>query len=107
MSNPINRLVIYRPKAGHADQLLAILERHGGVLRETGLITDEPVRLYHASDLRRHGEPEPYFLETFQWKDAASADAAHQTPAVMAVWETMGPHMDGMTLTTLVPVTPR
>jgi quinol monooxygenase YgiN len=104
MSNPVNRLVIYRPKAGSEDQLLAILKQHGPALRKTGLLTDEPVRVYRATDLRRHGAAEPYFIETFQWKDDKAADIAHQTPEIMAVWETMGPHMADMTLTTLEPI---
>lgn len=103
MSNPVHRLVIYRPKAGQADALLAILQKHGPVLRETGLVSDEPVKLYRATDLRRHGAPEPYFVEEFYWKDEKASDLAHQTPAVMAVWETMGPHLQEMTLTTLEP----
>ena len=105
MSKHVNRLVVYHPKAGHSDQLLAILKRHGPVLRKAGLITDEPVRVWHATDLSRAGPaPAPYFIETFQWKDETSSDVAHQVPEVMAVWETMGPHMEGMTLTTLEPV---
>jgi quinol monooxygenase YgiN len=105
-TTPVNRLVIYRPKTGKYAELESVLKKHGPVLRQTGLITEEPVRLYRATDLRRHGEPEPYFVETFQWKDSAASDAAHQTPEVMAVWETMGPHMEGMTLTTLEPIAP-
>ena len=101
---PVNRLVIYRPKQGSFDALKAILVRHGPTLRGTGLITDEPVRLWVASDLRRHGEPERYFVESFQWRDGQASDIAHQTPEVMAVWETMGPHLESMTLTTLEPV---
>jgi quinol monooxygenase YgiN len=102
----VDRLVIYRPKTGHHDALLAILKQHGPVLRKAGLITDEPVRLSRATDLARGGTaPAPYFIETFQWKDEQAADTAHQLPEVMAVWETMGPHMDGMTLTTLEPIT--
>lgn len=107
MSKPVHRLVIYRPKADHHDQLLAILEQHGPTLRATGLITDEPVRLHRAEDLRRHGAPEPYFIETFEWRDEEASNLAHQTPAIMAVWETMGPHLADMTLTTLTPVAPR
>lgn len=104
MSTPVHRLVIYRPKAGHADALLTILRKHDAVLRGAGLITDEPMRLYRATDLRRGGaEPAPYFIEIFYWKDESSSDVAHQTPEVMAVWETMGPHLEGMTLTTLEP----
>ena len=105
MSNPVHRLVIYRPRAGHADALLAILQKHGPVLRGVGLLTDEPVRLHRATDLRRDGAPpEPYFIETFQWKDEQASDLAHQLPEVMAVWETMGPHLQEMTLTTLEPL---
>jgi quinol monooxygenase YgiN len=105
MPTHVNRLVVYRPKPGHHDPLLAILKTHGPVLRQVGLLTDEPVRLFRASDLRREGAPTPYFIETFQWKDAQASDLAHQTPEVMAVWETMGPHLESMTLTTLEPLT--
>lgn len=101
MSNPVHRLVVYRPKAGHQDALLAILRKHGPVLRATGLLTDEPVRIHRATDLERQGTPAPYFVETFQWRDVAASDRAHQIPEVMAVWETMGPHIESMTLTTL------
>jgi hypothetical protein len=104
MTQPVTRLVIYRPKPGHADALFAILEKHGPTLRGVGLITDEPVRLYRARDLRREGTAESYFVEIFQWKDEQASDLAHQMPEVMAVWETMGPHMQDMTLTTLEPV---
>jgi hypothetical protein len=104
MSKPVHRLVIYRPKAGHHDQLLAILEKHGPALAKTGLITDDGVKLYRANDLRRHGDPEPYFIELFYWRDDKASDLAHQAPEIMSVWETMGPHMEGMTLTTLEPI---
>jgi hypothetical protein len=80
----------------------AILNKHGSVLRHTGLVTGEPVRLFRAQDLSREGAaPPPYFVETFQWRDDEAADLVHQTPEVMAVWETIGPHVDQMTLTTL------
>ena len=101
MSKPVHRLVIYRPKAGKTEDLLAILRKHGPVLRGSGLLTDAPVQIYRATDLRRQGEAEPYFIETFEWKDEAASDVAHQTPEVMAVWETMGPYLENMTLTTL------
>ncbi len=42
--------------------------------------------IFRASDLRRHGEPEPYFIETFQWRDDKASDLAHQAPEVMALW---------------------
>jgi hypothetical protein len=104
MSKPVTRLVVYRPKPGHEDALFRILEKHGPTLRSVGLITDEAVRLYRATDLRREGAAQPYFVEMFQWKDETASDLAHQMPEVMSVWETMGPHMQDMTLTTLEPV---
>lgn len=102
MSKAITRLVVYRPKAGHQAALETILRKHGAVLRQTGLITQEPVRLHRAQDLSREGAPPPpHFVEIFQWRDSEAAEAAHQLPEVMAVWETIGPHVDQMTLTTL------
>ena len=99
-SSPVHRLVIYRPKAGKLADLEAIVRQHGSALRKVGLITDEPVRVYRGTDLRKP-EAGTFLVETFQWRDGSAADVAHQTPDVMAVWETMGPHLEGMTLTTL------
>jgi hypothetical protein len=104
-TSPVHRLVIYRPKAGHYDQLGAILKSHGPALAKSGLTDGRPVELFRATDLRRHGEPEPYFVESFYWRDDKASDLAHQLPEIMSVWETMGPHMESMTLTTLEPLT--
>ena len=100
-SKPVHRLVIYRPKQGHYDQLAAILRTHGPTLRKSGLLTDDAVRLWAATDLRRDGAATPYFVETFHWRNGTTADKAHELPEIMAVWETMGPHLEDMTLTTL------
>lgn len=95
----VHRLVIYRPKPGGAAALEAILRRHGEVLRKVGLLTDAPVRVYRATDIRK---PEAsFFVEEFEWRDGGASDIAHQTPEVMAVWETMGPHLEDMSLITL------
>ena len=99
-TDPVTRLVIYRPKAGKLADLEAILAQHGAALRKVGLITDQPVRVYRGTDIRKP-EAGTFLVETFQWRDAGAADTAHQTPDVMAVWETMGPHLESMTLTTL------
>lgn len=98
--DPVHRLVIYRPKPGKLEALEALVKRHGPVLRQTGLITDAPVQVYRGSDLRKP-EDGAFLVETFTWRDGMAADTAHQTPEVMAVWETMGPHLDDMTLITL------
>lgn len=101
--DPVRRLVIYRPKPGSLAALEAIVIRHGPVLRQTGLITDDPVRVYRAADIRKP-DGEAFLVEEFVWRDGAAADVAHQTPEVMAVWETMGPHLADMTLLTLDPI---
>ena len=109
MSNPnapVHNLVIYRPKAGHYDQLKAILLQHGPALAKSGLIVEgRPVELWHAKDLPRHGETEPYFVESFYWRDAKAPELAHQMPEIMSVWETMGPHLEDMRLTNLESLT--
>jgi hypothetical protein len=43
-------------------------------------------------------------IEFFQWKDGTSADVAHQTPEVMAVWETMGPVLEDLTICRVEPI---
>ena len=106
-TKPVHRLVIYRPKAGHRDQLLAILRQHGPTLAKTGLLApDSQVQLFEGTDLHRGpGEATaPYFIEIFYWRDGTASDKAHQMPEVMSVWETMGPHMAGMTLTELASI---
>ena len=104
-SAPVHRLVIYRPKQGHYDQLEAILQSHGPVLKKTGLITDAGVSLWAAKDLDRRGTTEPYFVESFHWRDGDAARKGHEVPEIMAVWETMGPHLETLTLTTLESLT--
>lgn len=99
-TKPVHRLVIYRPKPGKLAELEAIVKRHGSVLRQVGLITDAPVTLHRGTDLRKH-EAGAFLVESFHWRDGTAADTAHQTPEVMAVWETMGPHLEDMSLITL------
>jgi quinol monooxygenase YgiN len=101
--DPVHRLVIYRPKAGSLAALEALVKQHGPVLRKTGLLTDDPVRIYRASDVRAP-DAGAFVVEEFVWRDGAASDIAHQTPEVMAVWETMGPHLADMTLITLDPI---
>ncbi len=98
--DPVHRLVIYRPRAGSLAALEALVKQHGPVLRRIGLITEDPVRVYRATDLRKP-DAGAFVVEEFVWRDGAAADVAHQTPEVMAVWETMGPHLEDMTLITL------
>jgi hypothetical protein len=102
-SSPVTMLVIYRPKKGQSAALQAIVEQHGPALAKLGLLK-EPVRVWKATDKRGHGATEPYFVELMQWRDGEASNIAHQTPEVMAVWETMGPLMEELTLTELDPI---
>src|SRR5260221_10811957 len=87
-------LVLYRPKAGSEAALLELCKKHAPALTASGLLSpNEPVTLYRATDLRRHGEPEPYFAETFEWKSPECGAIAHQSPEIMSVWEPMGNHL--------------
>jgi hypothetical protein len=106
-NDPVHRLVIYRPKEGHYDQLKAILVQHGPALAKSGLLAEGKggVQLWAASDLRRRGVAEPYFVESFYWRDAKAPELAHQMPEIMSVWETMGPHLEDMRLTNLTSLT--
>jgi hypothetical protein len=98
---PVSTLVTYYPKAGRDAELLALLKQHWPVLNRLGLATPRPAKLWRGTD-KRTGKT--FLVELFEWRDAAASDVAHQTPDVMAVWETMGPLLDDMQITRLEPI---
>jgi quinol monooxygenase YgiN len=100
-TNPVPTLVIYRPKKGKEQELLALVKKHAPALRSVGLITDEPVRAFRAHDKRADAT---CFVEMMSWRDGEASALAHQTPEVMAVWEPMGPLLEGMQILQLEPV---
>jgi hypothetical protein len=77
------------------EELLRLVEKHWPALRAAGLASDTAVQIWRATGKRGHGGGD-YFVEMFEWKDVASSNIAHQTPAVMAVWEPMGAVMESM-----------
>ena len=85
-SAPIAILCRYRVKAGKEQEFQQILSGHWKVLHDAGLSTDEPARLHRGTDQGGNIA----FVEQFSWKNEASAGMAHQTAAVMKVWEPMG-----------------
>jgi hypothetical protein len=96
---------MYRPKPGSETTLLALCKQHAPALRASGLIDPaEPVQLYRATDLQRHGQPVPYLVETFAWKTPGAGQVAHQTPEIMAVWEPMTEHLAELTIIMLEPI---
>ena len=98
---PVLTHVTYRPKKGKESELLALVQQHWPVLSRLGLVTKDPAEVYRATD-KRSGQV--YFIEIFSWRDEKAPDTAHQTPDVMAVWETMGPVLEGLELAALEPL---
>jgi hypothetical protein len=93
-------LVMYRVKPGNEQAFEPLLRKHWPALRTVDLATPKPAKIYRGHSKRGHG-PEAIYVELFEWKDASSAEVAHQTPEVMAVWEPMGPMLAGMDLIAL------
>ena len=94
-SAPVTNIVTYVPKKGKEAELLALVKKHEPALRQVGLVTSEPFRVYKAYDIRKKREQ---FIEYFVWKDGTASDLAHQAPEVMAVWEPMGPILEELTI---------
>src|SRR5687767_10562946 len=99
-ANPVTMLVSYYPKAGKANDLVRLLTQHWPTLHGLGLVVGE-ARLWQATDKRTGRE---FFVELLNWRNENASDLAHQTPEVMAVWETMGPLLEDMQLTRLTPI---
>jgi quinol monooxygenase YgiN len=71
-------IAAYRPKKGKERRLREVLKDHVPILRKEGLVTNRPPYLMRAAD--------GTFVEVFEWKSAAAIEAAHQNPAVQAMW---------------------
>ena len=94
-TTPVLTLVKYQPKPGSEARLLELVRQHWPTLRKLELATATPPQVYRSVD-KRSGRPS--IIEMFEWADETSSETAHQTPEVMAVWETMGPLLEGMEL---------
>jgi hypothetical protein len=82
---PETVICLYRVRAGNEERFVELLARHWPTLRELGLATERPPRHFRGEE--RDGAP--LFVEIFDWVDGAAAGAAHEHPAVMAIWEPM------------------
>jgi hypothetical protein len=83
---PAEVMCIYRPKPGRASDFLKLLKKHWPTLRAAGLATGRVAKVSRSVDK----EGKAFFIESFSWKDSSFPQVAHQTPAVMALWEPMG-----------------
>jgi quinol monooxygenase YgiN len=100
-SGAVPTLVIYRPKPGAEAALEALIRKHIPALRGLGLLGAGQSVAYRADD-KRAGRAA--YVEIFDWKDGRASDVAHQTPEVMAIWEPMGPLLEGMEIRQLHPL---
>ena len=76
----MGRFVIaaYKPKQGREQQLLALVRRHGSVLRAEGLISGKPAHVMRAAD--------GTLIEVFEWLTEQAAAQAHTNTSVQALW---------------------
>lgn len=90
--NEHTNICTYRVKAGAREQFISLLRKHWPALRDAGLATNTPALHFEAevgSD-SRHNETGTTFVEIFSWSGPDAQRVAHDTPAIMAVWEPMG-----------------
>ncbi len=92
MSAPTTVFATYRVREGHVDEFLALVGRHGPVLRRLGLVTDEPTRVYLGHEKEAAA---PLVIEIFEWVDEDASARAHTHPEVSQVWEAMEPLCEG------------
>lgn len=74
------RLVIcaFKPKPGMEAALYDIVEKHWGILKGLGLVTDRTRYAMRATD--------GTIVEVFEWKSAEAIEQAHHNPTVLALW---------------------
>ncbi len=89
---PMLMFQVYRPKAGQEEALFELVKKHWPAVKQAGLATETLPLVYRALD--RHTK-RPFFVEIMEWRDAEAPGVAHQMPEVMAIWEPMGPMIEG------------
>ncbi len=83
---PIETLCRYHVKPGMEQEFAGLLANHWQTLHTAGLATDEPARVLRAQDQAGNVA----FIEMFSWKTDDAIKTAHETPAIMQLWEPMG-----------------
>ncbi len=76
----MGRFVIaaFKPKPGKARALQQVVEKHWRVLDAEGLVSDRPRQVMQAAD--------GTIVEVFEWRSTEAINAAHDNPAVRALW---------------------
>ncbi len=71
-------IVCYRPKPGKREELRALMATHLDTLREQDLVSERESIMMEAAD--------GTIVEVFGWASPAAIEAAHENPAVQAMW---------------------
>ncbi len=77
---------MYRPKPGKEKALKELVSQHFPTLKAYELVTDKHNFIAQSED--------GTIIEIFEWTGDSAIDAAHQHPAVTAIWEKMAPICD-------------
>ena len=83
-------IALFRPMPDKAADLMACMRDHLPVLRAQGLATSRPSTILRAAD--------GTLLEIFEWVSQEAIDAAHDNPAVLALWQRYAACCDYVTL---------
>ncbi len=86
-------IVAYRPKAGKAEDLLALVRSRVPMLKKENLVTDRKPIIMRAKD--------GSIIEVSEWKSHEAIDVAHKNPNVLAMWEKFFALCDCVPLNTL------
>lgn len=106
-ARPLTVICRYVVKPDKTAEMEALLRKHWGALHELGLVTDTPAKVYRGLKSEKPGgahSAERTYVEIFEWKNADAPNVAHQTPAVMAVWEPMGALCEDMDFPQFEPI---
>ncbi len=74
-------IAVYQPHEGKEQELLELVRAHVPTLQRLELATDDPPMLGRSSS--------GAIVEVFAWRSENAAAAAHDHPAVAAIWEAM------------------
>jgi quinol monooxygenase YgiN len=86
-------MALYRPKPGNVEELKEVLKVHIPTLREENLITNRDLLTLQAED--------GTIIEIAEWVSTEAIEKAHQSAAVMAVWDKIGSLAELTSLSTL------
>ena len=83
----------YKPKPGKEDAFLELLKQHIPTLRAEGLVSDRQTYSMRAAD--------GTIIEVFEWLSSAAKQQAHQSDAVMHLWNQFSDLADITSLDTI------